>query len=276
MTTAGGELISIGVTGVHRSARGALCYAIAGDGGPWVIFCHALGTTHALWDAQMQALKSGCRTLSFDLRGHGDSALPTDGDYAFPSLAADVVALMDHVGATEASVLGISVGGEIAQTLAARHPNRVTRLLLTSTACVTGVERAAQWIQRIEDAERSGMASTAKQAVQRWFTAEFRSAHAPIVDRWEHIVARTQLAGYVGIARTIQAMDLRPMLRAIACPTRVLAGDRDTATGLAAGREIAEHIADAEFRVIAGAGHLWNLEMPERFNAELGSWLRGN
>jgi 3-oxoadipate enol-lactonase len=238
-----------------------------------VIFCHALGTSRALWDAQVRALSAGWRTLSFDMRGHGDSDVARDGDYSFSALAADIVALMDHVGAAAASVVGISVGGEIAQTLAALHPGRIEKLLLTSTACVTGAERAHLWDQRIAEVERSGMALMAKAAVQRWFTPEFQASHTDTIDAWERIVARTSTAGYIGIARTIQAMDLRPLLGSITCPTLVLAGDRDPATGPILAREIALHIAGARIRIVAGAGHLWNLEMPDQFNAALVSWL---
>jgi 3-oxoadipate enol-lactonase len=260
------------VSATYRDARGDIRYALAGEG-PLVVFCHALGTRGALWGAQVRALSDGWRTLSFDIRGHGDSEVARDGDYSFPALAADIVALMNHVGAATASLVGISVGGEIAQVLATLYPSRVTKLLLTNTACVTSAERAALWSQRIAEVELFGMSATAKTAVRRWFTPEFQASHPHIVAAWELVVAGTPVEGYVGIARSIQAMDLRPSLGLIRCKVRVLAGDRDTATGPTAGREIAEHIEGAQLRVIPGAGHLWNLEMADTFNAELLAWL---
>jgi 3-oxoadipate enol-lactonase len=266
------KLLRDRISGTYRDARGRIRYALAGDG-PWVIFCHALGTSLALWEAQVRALNSGWRTLSFDIRGHGDSDVARDGDYSFPSLAADIVALMNHVGASSASVVGISVGGEIAQVLAALYPSRVSRLLLTNTACVTSAERATLWSQRIAEAENSGMASIASSAARRWFTSEFQASHADTVAAWEQVVASTPVEAYVSIARVIRAMDLRPKLGLIKCKTQVLAGDCDTATGLVPAREIANGIGGAQLRVILGAGHLWNLEMPDKFNSELLSWL---
>jgi len=263
-----------GSDGLYRDPRGALRYAAAGLQGHWVVFCHALGTSGALWAGQVAALQGAWRTLAFDLRGHGGSPPPADGDYSFAALAADVVALMDHVGARTASVVGISVGGEVAQVLAATYPERVERLLLVSTACVTSPERAALWTARIAEAEREGMAPAADAAARRWFTPEFQAAAPATVEGWRAAVARTTVCGYIGIARTIQAMDLRPAIRAIACPTRILVGDRDPATGPAVGQEIAAAIPGATLRVIEGAGHLWNLERADRFNDELRAWLR--
>jgi 3-oxoadipate enol-lactonase len=158
--------------------------------------------------------------------------------------------------------------------LAALHPERVERLLLVSTACVTHSDRARLWNERIAKAASGGMQSVAEEAVRRWFADPFQKTHRETVLRWERIVAQTSLAGYVGIAKTIEQMDLRPLLGKIQCPTWVLSGALDAATGSATGNEIARGIPGAIHRIIDEAGHLWNLESPRLFRRELESWLQ--
>lgn len=250
----------------------SLSYSLTGEG-TCVVFLHALGTSRAMWKDQSPA--QGCRWLSLapDMRGHGESAPARDGDYSFDALANDVITLLDHHGIRSASVVGISVGGEIAQVLAALHPDRVERLLLVSTACVTREERAVLWGERIAEAQAEGMQGVAQSAVRRWFTQSYQRENSETVAHWQRIAANTSLEGYIGIARTIQRMDLRPMLATITCPTLVLSGELDTATGSATGEEIASLVPGARHCVMSGAGHLWNLESPAAFNAELAGFL---
>src|ERR1700722_13239195 len=111
-----------------------IAYRVAGQG-KCLIFCHALATRQELWDRQRADLSQDFRVVSYDLRGHGESPPPGNGDYSFESQADDVVALMDHLDIPSAALVGISVGGEIAQVAAARHLRRFDQLILASTAC---------------------------------------------------------------------------------------------------------------------------------------------
>lgn len=249
-----------------------LYYEIVGQGRP-IVLCHALGTQLALWQEPIRRLRAECRFLAYDLPGHGRSPAAAGGDYSFAAQVAGLVALMDRVGMQEAAVCGISVGGEIAQALAAACPGRVERLLLVSTACYTGEERAALWRGRIREVEETGMDPVARSAVGRWFTRGFAARCPEVVEHWRQVVARTAPSAYVGIARAIAAMDLRPGNARIRCPTRVAVGSEDTATGPAAGREIAASIPGAGLEVLEGASHLWPLEQPERFERMLRDWL---
>jgi 3-oxoadipate enol-lactonase len=255
-----------------HDARGSLAYESAGQG-DCVVLCHALGTDRNLWRNQFVALTLRGRVLSFDMRGHGDSLPALDADYSFKSLAADVISLMDHCGIASASLVGISVGGEMAQWVAANHPDRVKRLLLASTACFTTDARAKLWDVRIKDVLATGMEPTAAAAVRRWFSDEFRSRYPELVRAWERKIAATSVAAYAGIATAIQSMDLRPKIRGIACPTYVVCGDQDENTGPAVAATIADCIRGAELHIISGAGHFPNLERSVEFNDLLLRWL---
>jgi 3-oxoadipate enol-lactonase len=83
--------------------------------GPDLICCHALATDRHIWKLQVETLVTHFRLITYDLRGHGLSSLSTTDDYRFESQADDVVALLDHLDIDQAGLIGISVGGEVAQ-----------------------------------------------------------------------------------------------------------------------------------------------------------------
>ena len=225
-----------------------------------------------MWE-QFPGREGAWRILAPDMRGHGDSDPVADGDYSFETLAADVVNVLDGLAVDRFGVVGISVGGEIAQVLAALYPHRVYKLLLSNTACLTTPARAEIWNSRIALAESKGMREISEESVARWFTPSFHQEHPEIVEFWKEAVARTSVPGYVGIARTIQRMDLAPILGRIKCPTLILSGELDSATGPRTCEEIARAIPGSIHRSIPGAGHLWNLESPEQFYDEVRRWI---
>jgi len=255
-----------------EDARGHIHYQVCGNG-PWVVLCHALGTHLGIWTDLVAPLSRSCSVITFDLRGHGRSAPAADEDYSFEAMAADVRGLLQHVGARSAAVIGISVGGEVAQVFAAQYPQLVRSLVLCSTACVTGAERAVLWQRRMDEIEATGMSALASASVERWFTEEFRARHAATVDAFRRSLAAIAPRVYISMARTIQRMDLRPRIRGLSCPTLVICGDGDANTGPEAARIIVRNIRGAELSVIQGVAHFPNLEAPERFNRLVLEWL---
>jgi pimeloyl-ACP methyl ester carboxylesterase len=95
-----------------------------------VLFVHSLAGNVGQWTAQLPHLRSGRRAVALDLRGHGRSDPPADGDYAIPSLAADVAAVADALGLARFALVGHSMGGTVAVAYAGAHPERVAGLLL--------------------------------------------------------------------------------------------------------------------------------------------------
>lgn len=249
-----------------------IAYRVRGQG-KWLIFCHALATHQELWERQRAALSRNFSVVTFDLRGHGESPPPGNSDYSFESQADDVAALMDHLHIQSAALVGISVGGEIAQVAAARHPRRVERLILSSTACYTDPARGATWESRIREAERLGMPGIASATASRWFSTSFASTNPVVIEWCRQCVAATQLESYVGLARVIQLMDLRPMLGTITSPTLVLCGDQDHNTGPKTASVLAELIPNAKLSVFAGSGHFPNIEVAAQFNRVIEEFL---
>src|SRR5262245_26761279 len=102
------------------------------DGAPVVVLAHSLGLDHGMWDAQAADLAPHVRVLRYDLRGHGASAAPA-GDYRIEDLGRDVLALVDALGIQTFALCGLSIGGMVAQWVAAHAPDRLTHLILANT-----------------------------------------------------------------------------------------------------------------------------------------------
>lgn len=254
-----------------RSTRGPLAYEVSGEG-EWITFCHALGTDRQIWSSQIPALRRNFSVLTYDLRGHGQSAVAGDGNYSFEAMAEDLLDLMDHLHIDRTSLVGISVGGEIAQTLAARDAERVEKLLLSSTACYSDPARADVWNSRIAEALAYGMKPVAAAAVRRWFSEDFRVREPQVVESWQRRIESTSVHAYVGMARTIQAMDLRAAIRGIACKTHVLCGSLDENTGPRVAAQLTTLIPGSKLLVIEGAGHFPNVEAAAAFNTRMVEW----
>ncbi len=140
---------------------GDLClhYQLDGepDGAPLVLI-HALGTDLRLWDKVVPLLAPGLRVLRFSLRGHGLSDAPP-APYAMGALIRDAERLMDHLALRDAVVVGLSIGGMVAQGLAVKRLDLVRALVLSNTAAKIGT--AETWAQRIAVIEAQGIEAVA-------------------------------------------------------------------------------------------------------------------
>ena len=229
-------------------------------GKPVVVLSNSLGSTHRMWDAQIEALGEHFRVVRYDTRGHGDSPVP-DGPYSIDDLADDLVALLDRLGVERAHLAGLSLGGMTAMRVAQRHPERVDRLALLCTAAHFPPVQA--WTDRAALVRGSGAGAVAESVVARWFTESYRLARPDVVAHYEAMVAGTPAEGYAGCCEAIAKMDLRQGLSAITAPTLAVAGRDDPATPPARLEEIVTAIPGARLRVVHHAAHLANAEQPD-------------
>jgi 3-oxoadipate enol-lactonase len=236
---------------------------------PALVFIHSLGVDRRLWAAQAAALQDRHRILRVDLRGHGRSGVSI-GAYSIEQLASDVLAVMDHARLERAHLCGISIGGGIAQWLAAEAPQRVDRLILANTAAVFGT--AAVWHRRAETALSDGMQALLTPTLENWFTESWRERSPDACLKFGDIFLGTSPRGYAGCCEALAAADLRPSLVKISAPTLVLVGQHDEATTPAAGQIIADAVPGAELTVL-DAAHLSPIEQPEAFNAALHAFI---
>ncbi len=257
---------------------GGLClhYRIDGpkDGAP-LVFVNSLGADFRLWDQVVARLPGRLRILRFDKRGHGLSDCPP-GPYTMAALVADTERLMAALGFENAVVVGLSIGGMIAQGLALKRPDLVCAIVLSNTGAKIGTPE--MWAQRIAAIRTQGIAAIADQVLERWFPLPFRASRAAVP--WRHMLTRTPAEGYLGCAAAIAGADFRSELGALTIPALGIAGSEDGSTPPAAVRETLALIPGSRVEVIEGSGHLPCVDQPERFVqiltaflAELG-WLR--
>jgi 3-oxoadipate enol-lactonase len=240
----------------------ALAHALHGPGdGPLVVLLHSIGTDRTLWDAHVPGLvAAGRRVAAVDLRGHGGSpVLP--GPYAVAELGDDVVGLLDELGAERADVVGVSLGGAIALSLALRHPARVGRIAVCCSAASFG--GPGTWAPRAATARAEGVGPLAEGTVGRWFTPGFRREQPDRVATIRGVLERTDPEGYAASCDALGALDLRPRLRTIRAPTLVVAGAHDVATPPeATSVPMAAAIPGARLQVV-DAAHLAPYERPD-------------
>jgi len=232
---------------------------------PVLLFLNSIGCDQTLWDPQVEALEGKHRCLVFDARGHGQSEAPP-GDYTMERLGRDALTVLDAAGVARAHLCGLSLGGVVGQWLAIQSPERVASLTLANTASRIG--SVESWETRRLRVLEAGLDGIADMAVERFFSAAFRSRRPQFVAEFRERFTRGSGVGYAGCCAALRDADLTPELARITAPTLVIGGALDVSTPLAEAAALAGGIAGARRKVLT-AGHLSNLELPEAFTAAL-------
>ena len=205
-----------------------LHYRLAGPkNGPGLVLVNSLGTDARIWDDVIALMAAQYRILSYDKRGHGLSDSP-DGDYSLEDHLNDLTGLIDHVGMGEVAVMGVSVGGLIAQGFALAHPERLTALVLCDTAPKLG--DAAAWTDRIAAVREFGMEAISQSVMERWFSADLFKKAPDTLAGWRNQFIRTDPDGYCRTCATLRDTDLSGVVGDISAPTLVVCGAEDLST----------------------------------------------
>lgn len=238
------------------------------EGAPALVMAHALGLDQTIFDALIPLLP-GLRILTYDLRGHGQSDVP-EGPYAMGAMVRDAERLMDHFALKEAVVLGVSLGGLVAQGLAIKRLDLVRALVLSNTAARIGAP--SLWQARIEEVRAKGLPAYARGALQRQLGPKWQDH--PLRGRLERLLTRTDPQGWCGAAAAVAGADFSLTTPTLRLPTLVVAGANDGTTPPDLVRETAAMIPGARFHLMRATGHLPMLERPETFAEVLTPFLR--
>jgi 3-oxoadipate enol-lactonase len=262
---------------IFQSGHRHLKYEDVGAGRP-ILLIHGFTNYGLSWAPQLAALvHSGHRVILPDLYGHGASS-PANALCTVSDLAADMIRLVDHLGAGPVVLCGLSLGGMIALQMALDQPNLVASIIVAnSRLSFTGPENTAMvdaWIELFlqEDGPMKRLRATWPTLVND----EFRqSAHGRAAfDAWALVLARVQGRSLCHIAEGMTQFDLRGRLSAIRAPALVISGERDRLFSANQSREISGQIAGSRCCVISGAGHLSSLDSSDQFNRLLLDFLR--
>jgi 3-oxoadipate enol-lactonase len=243
--------------------------------GPLLIFLHGIGGNRSNWRDQLSVFAAEFTAVAWDARGYGASD-DVDGALDFGDFSADLLRVIDHFKAERAHLCGLSMGGRIAMDFHDRHPGRVASLTLCDTQpglAQMPAEKRREFIRLRQEpllagktpaeiapaiAESLVSPKTARDAVQR------------LIDSMAALRAPSYL-------KTIEASFLyerAPDLEAIRVPTHIVVGADDRLTPPELARGMARRIGGSLLTIIPDAGHLANLEQPQRFNAAALGFLR--
>ncbi len=227
-------------------------------GAPPLLLLHSIGTTLHVWDGQIPLLARSFRVIRIDLRGHGLTGV-TPGPYTIDGMARDALALLDALGAERAHVCGLSLGGMIAQSIAAQAPDRVLSLVLCDTAMA--IPPRTLWTERAATVRARGMEAIADAVVQRWVTPRF--ADSPEAAGLRAMLLRTSPEGYAASAEAIAEADHTASTGTLRLPALILVGDQDAATPIENARAMQAAIPGSRLEVLADASHIPTVEKPE-------------
>lgn len=230
------------------------------EGAPPLVLLHALGTALSIWDPLIGLLPPGLRILRFDMRGHGASDTPSP-PYPMGALVRDAERVMLHFGLKEAVVLGVSLGGMVAQGLAVKRLDLVRALVLSNTAARIGT--ADLWQARIAQIRAEGLAGYAEGAMARMFGRGWREA--PAMPAVRAMLEATAPEGWIGCAAALGGADFYTPTAGLTLPTLVIAGANDGTTPPDLVRETADLIRGSRFELMRGAGHLPMVEQRTAF-----------
>ncbi|MDP7578657.1 MAG: alpha/beta fold hydrolase [SAR202 cluster bacterium] len=249
----------------------ALYYQEDGGGHP-VVLVHGHTVDSRMWDDQVQRLGTKYRVIRYDSRGYGRSAIPSNKKYAHTD---DLKALLDHLEVSRAHVIGLSMGGLIALDFALAWPETVSSLV-TVDAVLGGYD----WNEAgnlIRSVHRTALKHGVEKAKNVWLES---ALFAPAMEKTKVAASiRRMVTDYTGW-HWLNRAPIRgnepvaiDRLHEISCPTLVVVGQRDTPDFQAIAEILHMGIHNARKTILAGAGHMANMEEPEKFNEILMEFL---
>lgn len=253
------------------NANGETIHYIKEGMGPLVVLIHSLGWNAQMWRELVAACKDRYTVAAFDLRGHGQSS--GNGDISVAAATQDLKSLLDHLGASDCHLVGISTGGPIALTFAALYPPMVRSLVLADTYAQP-VEGSPQ----VVEASAEAIAYVPMEEFGTQYAAQtlLRTTSLDIQDELASAIAGINPKVYVKMMRAVLLGDFRSTLATIKAPALVLIGENDMIAPRSASDFLVRNISGATLGVVAAAGHLSCIDNPTAFNAAVGKFLDMN
>jgi pimeloyl-ACP methyl ester carboxylesterase len=241
--------------------------------GEVVLFIHGFPHNRALWSAQLGALLGRARCIAPDLRGFGESSIAAP--YSVDRYADDLVLLLDTLRIERAIVCGLSMGGYVALALWRRHRQRVRGLILMDTRAGSDTPAGRQRRdEMIALARERGSAGIADAMIGSMVGARTREKCPEVVDAVHRMLESAPLDGVIG---ALEAMRDRPdahaSLGTIDVPTLIVVGEDDVLTPPGEASLLHAAIRGSRLEIIAGAGHVSNVERPAAVTHVISEYL---
>ncbi|AEB12869.1 alpha/beta fold hydrolase [Marinithermus hydrothermalis] len=255
----------------------ALYYEVTGEG-PVLVLLNGIFQRTELWEPLLAHLE-GYTVIRYDMRGQGRSEAP-EGPYPPEAHAADLDALLAHLGVSRYHLLGLSNGGVVAQHHAAQNPPGLERLVLACTLAHLDAAARAK-VESWRAALLAGGTRLRMRVALPWIYGRgFLAQNPGLIEeaaleeaaRFSPTPAaqRRLLEGFLTLG------DLRPKLRRVRAPALVIAGAEDLLFPPAYAEELAAALPQARLVVLRGVGHVAPLEDPEGFARTVRAFLEGD
>jgi 3-oxoadipate enol-lactonase len=250
-----------------QTSAGVIGMAVAGERPTPILFLHGVGSDKSVWQPQLDYFGKARPALAIDYPGYGESEFvpnATRDDYARAALAS-----LDALGMAHAHICGLSLGGVVAIAMHHLAPHRCNSLILADTFAMHPDGRA------IYERSLAGSRDLRAMAEARVDVLLAQPADPEVRSEVVETMSRIDPAAYRIGAEAVWLADQRERAMSIRVPTLIVVGDQDRVTPPELSRELAELIPNARMQVIAGAGHLGNLEKADEFNAIVEQFIAG-
>lgn len=245
--------------------------------GEVVVFVHGQPFNRSMWDQQVAAFKTNKRLIVPDLRGYGETGIPS-GTTLLDELALDLIHLLEALQITKATFVGLSMGGQILFDLYRLAPQLFHAMVLADTDAKA--ESAGSYQARLQlanDLAEKGMSAYTAQHLHRFLGKKTMAAQPEVVKHLREMMDSTNPLGAAAVQRgRAERRDHTAMLPHIHCPVLIIVGEEDGFTPVAVAEGMQAHISGAQLAVIKDASHMPNMEQPEIFNGHLELFLQTN
>jgi pimeloyl-ACP methyl ester carboxylesterase len=234
--------------------------------GPPVVFLHAFPLNRTMWTPQAAALSGRFRTITIDMRGLGESDAPY-WRYSLEQYAIDIKAVLTQLGVENAVFVGLSLGGYLAFALYRLYPELMRGVVLADTRAEADKPEQIQW--RFDLAQRTaaeGPKAVMAEMLPKLLSPSRYDRDPSLVAQVRSMLSAAPVPGIIGALMAIaERPDSTDLLPRMTIPALVIVGKDDVLTPVADAERMAKGIAGAELVIIPDAGHLSNLEQPDRF-----------
>ena len=224
---------------------------------------NSLGTDLRIWDEIATALHQYGNVLRFDKRGHGlsDVVVDTRGldDYAM-----DAITLLEKLSIRKCTIIGLSIGGMIAQIISHKTSGLVEKLILCDTRFKIGTRQF--WDERIAAVKNGGLSSISNAVMQRWFSEDFRNSEPYRVAGYRNMLERTPAMGYIRACEAIRDADLTDIAKQIKIQTLCIVGAEDKSTTPEEVKSLSDLISGSRYEVIDRSAHIPCVDNPSTLN----------
>jgi 3-oxoadipate enol-lactonase len=262
------SFVAMSSSGTATASDGAsIAYTLHAAGGsaaarPRIALIHSLALDRSFWDGVVSLLTAHADVLTYDCRGHGQSA-KVRMTYTPELFASDLASLLDHVGWPRAIIAGCSMGGCVAQAFAGVNPERAQALAVMDSTAWYGPTAPKDWRERASTAVTKGLSALVAFQATRWVSDGFREAHPDVMQKHMDVFLANDVDCYQATCEMLGDADLRHYQAAMRLPVSVIVGEEDYATPVAMSEQIHKALPNATLSVLPNVRHLTPIECPE-------------